>query len=293
METKRFTQFGTVIVIIFLPLTLIFAGIFIKSGLTWKSESFVPFLLFWVMLLCLLTFYKLTITIDAQHVSFRLGIGWFGKSYRITDIKSCIPVTNSVLTGFGIRMLSNGWLYNVSGLKAIELRFNNRNSIIRIGCDKPEEISKLVQSLIGNAGSNVSLTQNKKWVNPLWVILLAVILLMVTLPLIVETRVRISPEEFRIMGLYGLSISYNEIIQIDTVPVIPAITLRTNGYALGNTLIGNFKLSDKTRAKFFVKKGHPPFILIRSENRVSVYINFRDKRKTRDFYMRLKEKSLP
>jgi hypothetical protein len=296
METRKYTQFGTVIVCIFLPLTLIFAGIFVRSGLSWRPESFIPFLIFLVMLLCLLTFYKLTITIDEQSVSFRLGIGWFGKSYRLADIKSCRPVTNSLFKGFGIRMMSNGWLYNVSGLKAIELRFKNRNSVIRIGCNKPEEISNQIQSLIGNKDNTTALfKEDNKWFNWLWITVIAAIILLVIVPLFKETHVELNPEALRIKGIYGLSIPYNEIIQIDTVPGIPAITLRTNGYALGSILIGNFRLSDKTLTKFFVNKGYPPFLVIRSKNRVPVYINYRDKKKTVNLYndLLVRHKSLP
>ncbi len=296
MDTKKFTQFGTVSILILLPITLIFGGIAVKSGFTWKPESFIPFLVSLVMLICLLTFYKLTITINKQQVSFRLGIGWFGKSYRLSDIRSCRPVTNSALTGFGIRRLRNGWLYNVTGFRAIELAFNNRNSVVRIGCSKPDEISNLIHSLTGKESTVVSVGKsNSKWSSPLWVILIVVVLLLTVVPLFQEARTEIRKEEFKIRGVYGMTIPYSEIIQIDTIPVLPAITLRTNGYALGNTLIGNFRLSDKTQARLFVKKGLPPFVLIRSNDRVPVYINFKDKMKTINLYNNLVERheSLP
>ena len=87
-----------------------------------------------------------------------------GKSYKISDIKYCRTVSNSVINGIGIRMLPNGWLYNVSGLKAIELQFKNRKSVIRIGTDKPDEISQLIQSLIvgGEFSNDMIGNPNKK-----------------------------------------------------------------------------------------------------------------------------------
>ncbi len=65
--------------------------------------------------ICLLIFYKLTITIDATYLLFSFGIGLFSKKYLITDIQSCNPVKNSPFYGIGIRLIPGGWLYNVSG----------------------------------------------------------------------------------------------------------------------------------------------------------------------------------
>ena len=150
METKNYTQFGTISVVIMLPLLILFTGLLIKSGLSSSPEMYIHLFLVLTFVICLLVFYKLTIIIDETNVSFKLGIGLVGKSYKITDIKSCKSAPNSALNGIGIRMLSNGWLYNVSGLKAIELQFNNRKSIIRIGTNKPDEISSVIQKLINN-----------------------------------------------------------------------------------------------------------------------------------------------
>jgi len=110
-----------------------------------KSDAYGYLVTAFVLFLCLVNFYQLTIRVDDEHVSFKMGIG-LGKRYRLEDIKSCEPVTNSLWNGIGIRILSNGWLYNVSGLNAIELRFKDKTSVVRIGTDKPEEISQLIQS---------------------------------------------------------------------------------------------------------------------------------------------------
>ena len=137
METKKFTQFGTLSVVIMLPLLLIFTGLLIRSGIN-SQDSFIHIFLVLTFFICLLTFYKMTIIINTRDVSFILGIGLVSKSYKISDLRSCKPVTNSVLSGIGIRMLPNGWLYNVTGLKAIELQFRNKKSVVRIGTDRPE-----------------------------------------------------------------------------------------------------------------------------------------------------------
>lgn len=155
METKKYTQFGTISVVVLFPLLLLFIGKLIKSGLTNSPYLFIHILLFLIFLICVLTFYQLKIKVNNSHLSFKLGIGLFSKKYKISDIKSCRPVSNSLINGIGIRMISNGWLYNVSGLKAIEIQFKNKKSVVRIGTNKPKEICQLIQSLIdGNEITN-------------------------------------------------------------------------------------------------------------------------------------------
>jgi hypothetical protein len=292
METKKYTQFGTFSVAIMLPLLLLFTGLLIKSGVTNSPEFYINALLVLTFIICLLIFYKLTIIVNKTNVSFKLGIGLIGKSYNISNLKSCRPVTNSPFYGIGIRMLPDGWLYNVTGLKAIELQFRNKKSVVRVGTNRPEEISELVQSLIGGGSIAISSVedQTKKWTNPLWIISVLLVLGLVLIPNYTETKVTVGPDEFKIKGVYGLAMPYSEIEQLDTISKMPKISLRTNGYSFGKTLIGNFKLSDDSRAKLFIKRGFSPYIIIRSEGRVPVYINFKDKQKTINLYNNLENK---
>lgn len=291
MEIKKYTQFGTVSVAILLPLFLLFAVLTIKSALANTPELIVLGILTFTFFLCLLTFYKLTITVDSTHVSFKLGIGLYSKSYKIADLSSCTPVTNSAIYGIGIRLLPGGWLYNVSGLKAIELRFKHKASVIRIGTNKPDEISELIQSLISSEDvPQYNDKPTQKWIMPLFFVFILLVVALVAIPNYRETKVQIDNDAFKIKGTYGLTIQFKDIEQVDTVSSIPKISLRTNGYSFGKTRIGNFRFADGSNAKLFVKKGFGPFVVIQSKERVPVYINFEDKQKTIDLYNRLKTK---
>ena len=132
MESKRHTQFGTFTVIILYVLLIVFAILLINHGFSAEPETYLYAVLVLTSLASLLLFYKLTIIVDNETISFKLGIGLLGKSYEISEIKSCKPVKNLWIYGVGIRKLPNGWLYNVSGLKAIELRFKDSTKVIRI-----------------------------------------------------------------------------------------------------------------------------------------------------------------
>lgn len=291
MKTKKYTQFGTVSVVILLPLFLLFAVLMIKSVLANSPDLYILIILVLAFLIGLLTFYKLTITVDNTRLSFKLGIGLVSKSYMIEDLSSCLPVINSALYGIGIKMLPGGWLFNVSGLKAIELRFKHKTSVIRIGTNNPDEISQLIQSLIG--GENIIQYNDRptvKWVKPLFYLVVLLILASTVIPTYLETKIQFDNDTFKIKGVYGVTIPLKDIEFVDTVSAIPKISLRTNGYALGKTLIGNFRLTDARDVKLFVKQGFAPYVKIQSIESIPVYINFENKQKTIDLYNRLKIK---
>lgn len=292
MGTSKYTQYGTVSVIILLPLFVLFTGLSIRFGVKNNPVYFIHIFLAITFLICLLTFYKSTIIVTETHVSFKLGLGLYSKHYKIADIKSCHSVSNSVFRGIGVRVLPNGWLFTVTGLKAIELQFKNSTSVVRIGTNKPKEISELIQSMVGG-GAPIAYS-NKKQIKKRLVFFIILFILVIIgfvfIPNSADTRVKVSSNEFKIEGVYGLTISFADIEQIDTISTIPKISIRTNGYAFGKTLIGNFTLSDHSPVKLFVKKDQPPFLIIKSKDQVPVYINFKDKKKTIDLFNRLTNK---
>lgn len=273
-----------------LSLFLFFAGKMTMSGFSFNPVSILMLFLALTFLFCLLVFYKLTILIDATHVSFKFGLGLFGKSFKLSDIKSCRPVRNSVIYGIGIHMIPNGWLYNVTGLRAIELRFHNRNSVVRIGTGRPEEISRVIQELIGSP-VNDSAKREESGGN--LVMMVTIIFLAMIIPAIFiimtnrETRVSTNNQALTIKGMYGMTIPYSEITGVDTVRSLPKIEMRSNGYAFGKTKIGNFRLADTRKVKMFIKTGHEPYIQIESQNRVPVYINFKNRERTVELYSEL------
>jgi hypothetical protein len=293
MEPKTFTQLGTFSVLILGPLfllTLIFTFTFGPSDI---MPRIITGLVSLTMGVCLLIFYKLTIIIDDTHLSFKLGAGLVSRKFPLASIKECKAVRNNPMTGIGIRLYSNGWLYNVSGLGAIELTFNNKKSRIRIGTDKPDEIAQLVTARLDKE-SPVT-TPEKDFIEKSGYWMVAIVLAALFLPVILvlsgrrETKTELLENGIQISGIYGVDINYNDIKLLDTLPQLPAIKLRTNGYALGGTLKGNFRLQDKTDVKLFVEKGSPPFIYIETEQ-YKIYLNNKVPSLTRELYAGIKNK---
>jgi hypothetical protein len=240
-------------------------------------------------LTCLLIFYKLTIYIDDNCISFKLGIGLISKKYLLSEIQSCSPVKNNPIYGIGIRLIPQGWLYNVSGLDAIELTFKNKKSKVRIGTDKPNEIAQHINKLIISDYPETAIPSNSKK-RYLLVGLITVVILAFPIFLIIygnrEPEVITTTSNIIIEGMYGQQINYSDIKQLDTIPILPRIKARTNGYAFGKILKGNFRFQNQEKAKLFVNAGKPPYILIRT-NSLNIYINFKDPEKTRDLFQAL------
>jgi hypothetical protein len=287
------SQTGWLIIGIFFPITLFLVFLVYKAGIKDSSAVMILGSVTVVMIACLLIFYKLTISIDNNELKFWFGIGLISKKYKLDEIKECKPVTNSPLYGWGIRMTPDGWLYNVSGLKAIELSFKNSRKKIRIGTNRPEEIAAYLNQLLTTSGdqTNEEIKQ-RSFRRPLfWGIIIVVIL---SIGLIFyygmkEPKVIISADGVQIKGMYGLSINWKEINELDTVAQLPKITLRTNGFAFGKTLTGHFKLEGGSKVLLFVKCNNHPYIRVTYNQEKTLYLNLSDPLATRKLYQKLSE----
>ncbi len=294
MKSRKYNQFGKFSVAVMLPILIFLVIMLIVIGFKDAIPAIILIFVILTFLVCLLIFYKLTIEIDNSHVAFRLGTGLVKKKYALKDIESCRPVKNSALYGVGIRMIPEGWLYNVSGWFAIELTFKNKKSKIRIGTDKPEEVAEAINKLLNKPGLDSAYDEAFESSSRSGYYILALIILAgVILPIILiisggkETKYEFSDSSFTINGMYGLTVDYSKIVRIDTINSLPKIKARTNGYALGNTLKGNFKLFDQTKVKLFVEEGKPPYIHIKTDE-TELYLNLKDPVATSDLYNKIK-----
>ena len=142
MNTYRHTQFGTVIVVTtaaIIPLAVLpvwLAGIATAAWLILGS-----------MVVVLSLFASLTAEIDAKHLRIRFGVGLIRKRFPLDQIDTCRPVKNPWIYGWGIRLTPHGWLYNVSGVEAVELKMKSGKTC-RIGTDEPEVLTAALQEVL-------------------------------------------------------------------------------------------------------------------------------------------------
>lgn len=134
----RHTQFGTLTVSLLVAAVVLLALLGFIVG--WHPVTIGVFL---ILLVCVALFYSLTVEISNNHLEIRFGVGIVKKRFEIKDISKAYPVRNRWYYGWGIRWIPHGWLYNVSGLDAIEMVMSSGKRY-RIGTDQPNELAQVV-----------------------------------------------------------------------------------------------------------------------------------------------------
>jgi len=95
-----------------------------------------------------------------------------------------------------------------------------------------------------------------------------------------EKEIVFEADRLVIPGVFGATVSRDQVESVTLVERIPKVLYRTNGASVGHIRLGLFKLEGVEKAHLTVMdKDNPPFVLIASNNR-ALYINFAQKEKT-------------
>lgn len=135
------TQPGTVIRVLCLVIMLWLVGVAVLS--TW-----ILYLVAGIVFLLMLLFHSLNVRIDEGGMHLRFGVGLLRKSIPLESVDSCSAVRNSLMYGFGIRYVFDGWMWNVSGLNAVQLTFTGGKHF-RIGTDEPAALESAINNALG------------------------------------------------------------------------------------------------------------------------------------------------
>ena len=104
----------------------------------------VLFVVFLLVVVSLALFSSLTVQITEGMLTCSFGIGIVRKQIPLRDIIEARAVKNPWYVGWGIRwMPGQYWVWNVSGLRAVELVLRN-GSRFRIGTDEPEVLANAI-----------------------------------------------------------------------------------------------------------------------------------------------------
>ena len=140
----RHTQFGTVMAASLLGAAMLMAAASRKTG--WNVVTgFVEL----IVLGCALLFCCLTVEITGDELVCRFGPGLIRKRFVLCEIREVKVVKNPWYYGWGIRLTPHGWLFNVSGLNAVEIELASGKRF-RVGTDQPEELAEAIRKGIGN-----------------------------------------------------------------------------------------------------------------------------------------------
>ena len=100
------------------------------------------------LVVALVLFASLTVEVNHEAVSLRFGPGLVRRRILLADVTGVEVVRNRWWYGWGIHMVGNGWLYNVSGLDAVELRYSDGRAD-RVGTDEPELLCRAIRDARG------------------------------------------------------------------------------------------------------------------------------------------------
>jgi hypothetical protein len=97
-----------------------------------------------------LLFCTLTVVIREGNVMIYFGPGLIRRRFERGEVVRVETVRNPWHFGWGIRFTPYGWLFNVSGLDAVELGLDSGKAV-RIGTDEPRELAAAIRKAVGLA----------------------------------------------------------------------------------------------------------------------------------------------
>ncbi len=96
-------------------------------------------------------FSRLEVTVRNGQITTSFGLGKPHRVVELSDVESAKRVRNKWYYGLGVRGVPDGWMYNVWGLDAVELRLTS-GGVFRIGTDEPDQLQAAVS--LAPRGSN-------------------------------------------------------------------------------------------------------------------------------------------
>jgi len=140
----RHRQTGFVMIVLFVIAFFICVDLFVLGIVFWFHLLSATMLGLIIVLMVLIPvpgvlFSALTITINQRCLDWYFAFGFWKKNLKIADISSCRIVKNPWYYGWGIRRIPGGWLYSVSGRKAVEIRLRD-DGLLRLGSDEPDKL---------------------------------------------------------------------------------------------------------------------------------------------------------
>jgi len=139
----RHTQVGWTIIV-----TMDLSIVMIIVLLAFTEFSWIPVIVALILGLATFLFASLTVEIDEEFLTVRFGPGLVRKTIPLRLIMVYQPVRNHWYHGWGIRKVPHGWMYNVSGLDAVELRLQD-GSAFRVGTNDPQGLIRAIGQVLG------------------------------------------------------------------------------------------------------------------------------------------------
>ena len=112
-----------------------------------RTPAFViPLLVALALLMIVLgvLFSSMSIKINNGQLTWHFALGFWKNSFDLSAISSVLSVQNRWWHGWGIRRIPKGWLYNVSGMQAVEVILTD-GRMVRLGTNEPEKLVMAIE----------------------------------------------------------------------------------------------------------------------------------------------------
>jgi hypothetical protein len=242
----------------------------------------------------LLLFGWLTVLVADGEVHARFGVGLIRRTVAFGDVRGYRAVRNPWYYGWGLRLIPGGWLYNISGLSAVEIDLPE-NRRIRIGTNDPSGLLEALSRALGRSPAPPSAAARAFRARAAGVIIAAVIgavvLMTVTIVLIAGSRppsveVTAGMVSVRAAG-YEVAVPAAQLTSVALETTMPRVLRRTNGYAFLGKLRGHFDVEALGNGYVFVDRSVPPYIVMRSTDGF-VIVNTGDAAGTRALFEQIR-----
>lgn len=144
MGAYQHTQRGTLILSVMAVGLVLTASIFLVVAGSRPAAAAICGSVIGILLVAAFLFRSLSVEVSSESVALRFGSGPIRKNFAIADIAEVRAVRNRWYYGWGIRLTPHGWLFNVSGLDAVEVRLAGGRKF-RIGTDEPVELCAAIR----------------------------------------------------------------------------------------------------------------------------------------------------
>ncbi|HEY5386349.1 MAG TPA: hypothetical protein VIL79_00450 [Thermoleophilia bacterium] len=96
-------------------------------------------------------FSTLTVIVDDRALRLWFGFGALRREVMLADVTAARKVRNHWFSGWGVRVIPGGRLYNVGGLDAVELEMDG-GRVVRVGTDQPDALLAAVTEALDTKG---------------------------------------------------------------------------------------------------------------------------------------------
>lgn len=144
MKHYEHTQVGYLIITAMTAVMILIGIVMSNTGFNWVAVSVLI-----IIGVALVLFASLTVVIWEDDLEIRFGPGLIRRKFKLRDIETCQVVKNPWYYGWGIRLTTHGWLYNVSGFSAVEVELKTGRKH-RIGTDVPHELETAIRQSLSN-----------------------------------------------------------------------------------------------------------------------------------------------